>query len=66
MKEWATKFWNTHGERLIFAALALGLAAVLYNIDMQAEAKTILVGIAMLFFNKVRGNGGTRGGPTRQ
>ena len=56
MKEsWFKRFWNTHGDRLIFAVFALGLATTLYNLEMKAEAKTIYVGIAMLFFNKVRG-----------
>lgn len=56
-KKWAADFWNKHGERFVFTVLALGLATALYQIDMQGEAKTIYVGIAMLFFNKVRGNG---------
>ena len=58
-QRWLVMFWYKHGERLIFAALALALAGALYYFNQQAEAKTILVGIAMLFFNKVRsGNGG--------
>ena len=53
--KWATEFWNRHGERLVFATLALSLATVLYLLEMKAEAKTILIGMAMLFFNKARG-----------
>lgn len=56
--KWFTEFWGRHGERLIFAVLALSLATALYTIDMEAEAKTIYVGIAMLFFNKTRGTNG--------
>jgi len=56
--EWTTKFWNQHGQRLVFAALALVLATVLYFLKMEAEAKTILIGMAMLFFNKARGTNG--------
>jgi len=52
---WSEDFWNRHGERLVFAFLALSLATVFYFLEMKAEAKTIYVGIAMLFFNKTRG-----------
>ena len=56
MKEsWFKHFWNTHGDRLIFATLSISIATVLYQIGMKAEAKTIIVGIGMLFFNKTRG-----------
>ena len=56
MKEnWFKRFWDAHGDRLIFASLALGVSYVLYNIDLKAEAKTILIGIGMLLFNKARG-----------
>ena len=59
--KWVIEFWNRHGERLVFAGLALLLATVLYFLKMEAEAKTILIGMAMLFFNKARGtNGETR------
>jgi len=55
---WAKNFWNKHGERLVFAAFALGMSAGMWLwLDLKPEAKTIIVGIAMLFFNKVRGNG---------
>ena len=60
--KWATEFWNRHGERLVFAVLALALATVLYFLDMEAEAKTILIGMAMLFFNKARGTNGENKG----
>ena len=53
--KWFTTFWDEHGERLVFAGLALGLAAVFWFMpDMKGEAKTIMIGIAMLFFNKAR------------
>ena len=62
--EWIVKFWNTHGERLIFATLALSLAAVMRYITLEAESNTIIIGIAMLFFNKTRGtNGGSKNEP---
>lgn len=59
--KWFLGFWDKHGERLIFAILALALATVFYNLGMQAEAKTIYVGIAMLFFNKTRGTNEPKG-----
>ena len=53
--KWAIEFWNKHGERLTFAILALSLAIVMYSLGLEAEAKTIIIGMAMLFFNKARG-----------
>jgi len=55
--KWVTKFWTTHGERLVFMGMAtvFGLAFWFYFPDMKGEAKTILIGIAMLLFNKARG-----------
>ena len=53
--EWATKFWGNHGERLTFAGLALFLAAIMRFLELSAESNTIIIGIAMLFFNKTRG-----------
>ena len=52
---WSEDFWNRHGDRLVFAFLSLLIATILYFLEMKAEAKTIIVGIGMLFFNKTRG-----------
>jgi len=35
--------------------LALSLAGVMYFLELDKEANTIIIGIAMLFFNKSRG-----------
>ena len=57
--KWITAFWGRHGDRLVFATLALALAGTMYYaLDLGAESKTIIIGIAMLFFNKARGNNG--------
>ena len=48
-EKWITSFWNKHGDRLVFATLAICLATALYKINMQEAAKTIYVGTAMLF-----------------
>jgi len=62
MSEWFKGFWNKHGERLSFAMFALSLAGVMYYLKLDKEANTIIIGIAMLFFNKARGtNGQTKG-----
>ena len=59
--KWATEFWNKHGERLTFAGLALSLAVIMRYLELSAESNTIIIGIAMLFFNKTRGgNGATK------
>ena len=52
--KWFEGFWNEHGERLIFAGLALGLAALLHKMGLKAQSEVIIIGIAMLFYNKVR------------
>jgi hypothetical protein len=57
MNEWLKNFWNKHGDRLIFAGFALSLQGIMRLFDLEKEANTILIGIAMLFFNKARGNG---------
>ena len=53
--EWFKEFWQSHGERLSFAMLALALATAMYFLKLEKEANTIIIGIAMLFFNKARG-----------
>lgn len=58
MKKWFLQFWGSHGDRIFFMTAALTLAFIFYVFmpDMKAEAKTILIGIAMLCYNKSRGN----------
>ena len=59
---WMQRFWDNHGERLIFAALAITMATVFLIVGLQNDAlkefvgagTTILIGVAMLFFNKTR------------
>ena len=53
--KWTIEFWNRHGERLTFAGLALSLAAIMRYLGLSAESNTIIIRIAMLFFNKTRG-----------
>lgn len=65
MNEWTKQFWQKHGERLVFMLMAFILSLVFWFgfPDMKDAAKTILIGIAMLCFNKARsgGNGGGNG-----
>jgi len=58
MKKWFESFWNTHGERLVFAAMALVLSGVLHMLKLHEQGNTIIIGIAMLMFNKTRGTNG--------
>ena len=56
---WWAKFFTEHGERLIFALLALIMAGIYAMLNklfpaMPGEVKAIIIGIAMLFYNKVR------------
>ena len=55
LEEMFTSFIKTHLDRLVFMGLALGFAFLLYNLEMQAESKTIFIGLAMLCYNKARG-----------
>lgn len=56
--EWFSKFWNSHGERVVFAGAALFMAGVYgFLPEMPGEAKTVYIGVMMLCFNKARGNG---------
>ncbi len=54
--KWATRFWYEHGDRTVFmaGATAFALAFYFFMPDMKGEAKTILIGVAMLLFNKAR------------
>ena len=56
--EWANKFWGDHGTRLTFAGLALALAVAMRFLELKPESNVIIIGIAMLCFNKARGNEG--------
>ena len=58
--EWIKAFWDKHGDRLTFAGFALSLSGVMRMFDLEKEANTILIGIAMLFFNKSRGSDQTK------
>ena len=51
---WLKKFWDRHGDRLVFATLAILVAVAMWMLGMAAEAKTIIIGVGMLFFNKAR------------
>jgi len=55
MKKWWGSFWPKHGDRLIFGGLALAMAAVFMGLpDLKDSGKTILIGVAMLCYNKAR------------
>ena len=60
MKEWFERFWGEHGDRVIFMVLATTFGGVFYYLmpDMKGEAKTILIGVAMLCYNKARSTPG--------
>lgn len=61
-KEWLDEFWKKHGERLVFTGMVLGLAGGFWFLpDLKESAKTLFIGIAMLYYNKARGGGGGEG-----
>jgi hypothetical protein len=64
MKQWLKKFWYVNGERHVYGFYAFAMACGFLFIGREYSIKefdgagaTILIGIAMYCFNKVRGNG---------
>lgn len=55
MKQWAMKFLDKHGERLIFGMIATIMATAFRFIGLIEASNVILTGVAMLMFNKTRG-----------
>jgi len=54
--EWLKRFWDTHGDRLVFLAIATAFGIGFYCFtDMSGEGKTILIAVATLSLNKARG-----------
>lgn len=52
---WLNKFWERHGERLFFLLIAVGMAtAFWFTPELRESGKVILIGAAMLCFNKAR------------
>ena len=57
--EWFTKFWGTHGERIVFGIFALILAGIMHRyLGLEKEATVIVIGTATLCVNKMRGTNG--------
>ena len=70
MEKWILVFWSKHGEREAFAiqAAVMAIGFIIAGLTWEPLSSlidaglTILIGVAMLFFNKARspeGNGGT-------
>jgi hypothetical protein len=68
MKQWWTKFWDENGQRIVYMTAAAGYSFLFIAMatfdwpekldgDWLGAAKTILIGLAMLCYNKARGNG---------
>lgn len=66
MKEWIKRFWNDHGDRIFFGAVATCFAlgfvwlGARYELlkELLGSGITILIGVAMLAYNKARGTNG--------
>ncbi len=57
MKKWFNRFWTDHGTRLVFMGLAATLATVFIGSGVEkmvSAGEVILIGIAMLLYNKAR------------
>lgn len=53
--KWLNRFWDEHGNRLVFMTLAATGATALYHlVDMKPEAQTVWLGLVMLLYNKCR------------
>jgi len=56
MKPWGVRFWEDHGDRLIFMAAAFVIAIALRILvpDLKGESNAVIVGVMMLLYNKSR------------
>ena len=55
MTQWLIRFWDDHGDRLVFMGIATAFGVGFYVCtDMQGEAKTLLIAVATLALNKAR------------
>lgn len=54
MDTWAKKFWKDHGDRMLFMLLALLFSIGMYTLEWKEESKVIIIGLAMLCYNKAR------------
>ena len=54
MKTWFTRFWNDHGDRIVFMAIAGAFGVGFLSLDMTGEGKTLLIAVATLALNKAR------------
>ena len=62
--KWLKKFWDGHGERLIFGGIAFAFAVYFLGQTMpqlKGAGMTILIGLAMTAFNKARGGSSASG-----
>lgn len=58
MKEWALRFWQDHGDRLIFMGIAAGFGVgfLFTGIkELAGAGTTLLIAVATLALNKARG-----------
>jgi len=55
MTKWIARFWDDHGDRLVFLFLAtlFGIGFFVFT-EMQGEGKTLLIAVATLCLNKAR------------
>ena len=54
--EWLKKFWDNHGERLVFVALTLILGAIIAKVfpDLKDKVSGVCLMVLGLLFNKAR------------
>ena len=53
--KWITRFWEDHGDRIVFMAIAAAFGIFFYKFtDMKGEGTTLLIAVATLALNKAR------------
>lgn len=65
MNSWTKRFFEDHGDRLVFMLIATVFGVYfLMVVDMAGEGKTLLIAVATLALNKARSkhNGGENSG----
>lgn len=71
MKAWLKKFWNIHGDRVVYGVIAtvFGVAFILMGKYMElttfsGAGETILIGVGMYSYKCMQGNKDTSSNPS--
>jgi hypothetical protein len=57
MNEWAKRFWNEHGDRIVFLSLAFSISLFLWWLlkELRGQLEGVMIAIPFFCLNKARG-----------